>query len=339
MNIASQNPISHYQEAKSNLQSLVKQTCQVGLGFAVMLLITAGRPSAFGLSVTVGLSMVFVAWSEIKRLSETTVSSSKKSVPEKVFIDFPYVPDIRPPHEENPNLQGVNWQNKNLAYKNLSKVNLSQANLKGVNLCTANLSASLLIKAQLEFANLYGAILIGTDLTGACLIFANLHGSFISEQTRLDSKWRLVWDILNIHTSERNLNGCELRAAYLKGASLEKAELVSADLTGAILEKSDLRQANFEKAILWAANLSGADLRQANLSEADLRKSNLSGADLRQANLSQTNLTDANVEKTIFWQNEGLSDSLKKELTERGAIIEDLLVEDLIDNSLKLITT
>jgi uncharacterized protein YjbI with pentapeptide repeats len=339
MTIASRNQISHYQEAKSNFQSLVKQTCQVGLGFAVMLLVTAGRPSAFGLSVTVGLSMVFVTWSEIKRLSETTLSSSKKSVPEKVLIAPQYVPDIRPPHQENPNLQGVDWQNKNLAYKNLSKVNLSQANLKVVNLCAANLSGSLLIEAKLDFANLYGAILIGTDLTGANLIFANLHGSFISEQTRLDPKWRLVWDILNIDRSERNLNGYDLRAAYLKLASLEKAELVGTDLTGAILEKSDLRQANFEKAILWAANLSGADLRQANLSGADLRQANLSqtnlsGADLRQANLSQTNLTDANVEKTTFWQNEGLSDSLKQELTERGAIVEDLL-----DNSLQLITT
>ena len=74
MNIASQNPISHYQEAKSNLQSLVKQTCQVGLGFAVMLLVTAGRPSAFGLSVTVGLGIVFVVWGEVKRLDSNNFS-------------------------------------------------------------------------------------------------------------------------------------------------------------------------------------------------------------------------------------------------------------------------
>jgi len=334
MTIASRNQISHYQESKSNLQSLVKQTCQVGLGFAVMLLVTAGRPSAFGLSVTVGLGIAFVAWSESKRLSEATVSLSKKSVPEKVFIDSPYVPDIRPPHEENSNLKRVIWHKKNLTHANLSKVDLSQANLIGANLLTANLSGSLLINAQLDFANLYGALLIGTDLTGASLTFANLKGSLISEQTRLDSKWRLVWDILNIYTSERKLNGCNLRAAYLKRASLEKAELVGADLTGAILEKSDLRQANLKKAILWVADLSGADLRHANLSEADLSQSNLSGADLRQANLSQTNLTDANVEKTTFWQNEGLSDSLKQELTQRGAIVQDLL-----DNSLTLITT
>jgi hypothetical protein len=80
MNIASRNQSSHYQEAKSNLQSLVKQTCQVALGFAVMLLVTGGRPSSFGLSVTVGLGIAFVAWSESKHLSLNTLSMSKESL-------------------------------------------------------------------------------------------------------------------------------------------------------------------------------------------------------------------------------------------------------------------
>jgi len=74
MTIASRNQISHYQEAKSNFQSLVKQTCQVGLGFAVMLLVTAGRPSAFGLSITVGLTIAFVTWSEVRRLDSNNFS-------------------------------------------------------------------------------------------------------------------------------------------------------------------------------------------------------------------------------------------------------------------------
>jgi len=80
MTITSRNQISHYQEAKSNLQSLVKQTCQVGLGFAVMLLVTGGRPSAFGVSVTVCLGIAFVAWNEIKHLSLNTLSMSKESL-------------------------------------------------------------------------------------------------------------------------------------------------------------------------------------------------------------------------------------------------------------------
>ena len=84
MTIASRNQISHYHEAKSNLQSLVKQTCQVGLGFAVMLLVTAGRPSVFGLSVTVGLGIAFVTWGEVKRLDSSNFSINKETQRENI---------------------------------------------------------------------------------------------------------------------------------------------------------------------------------------------------------------------------------------------------------------
>lgn len=84
MTIASRNQSSHYQEAKSNLQSLVKQTCQVGLGFAVMLLVTAGRPSAFGLSVTVCLGIGFVAWSEVRRLDSSNFSIDEETQRENI---------------------------------------------------------------------------------------------------------------------------------------------------------------------------------------------------------------------------------------------------------------
>jgi hypothetical protein len=92
MTIASRNQSSHYQEAKSNLQSLVKQTCQVGLGFAVMLLVTAGRPSAFGLSVTVGLGIAFVTWGEVRRLNSDnlSISSFQKSTSKPRFIGGKY---------------------------------------------------------------------------------------------------------------------------------------------------------------------------------------------------------------------------------------------------------
>jgi predicted DNA-binding protein len=85
MTIASRNQISHYQEAKSNFQSLVKQTCQVGLGFAVMLLVTAGRPSAFGLSVTVGLGIAFVVWGEVRRLDSNNFSINIEGLGVKVI--------------------------------------------------------------------------------------------------------------------------------------------------------------------------------------------------------------------------------------------------------------
>jgi small subunit ribosomal protein S3 len=96
MTITSRNQISHYQEAKSNLQSLVKQTCQVGLGFTVMLLVTAGRPSAFGLSVTVGLGIAFVTWGEVRRLNSDNLSINEETQKENIkTYDNAGIADIR----------------------------------------------------------------------------------------------------------------------------------------------------------------------------------------------------------------------------------------------------
>ena len=78
MAIISHNRVSRYQEAKLNLQSLFKQTYQVAFGLAMVLLITAGRPSPFGLTITVVLGIAFVSWSETKRLSSNRIESDKE---------------------------------------------------------------------------------------------------------------------------------------------------------------------------------------------------------------------------------------------------------------------
>ncbi|MCY7385158.1 MAG: hypothetical protein LH628_21785 [Microcoleus sp. CAN_BIN18] len=70
MTLVNRKQISLYEEAESGLNSLVKQTAQVGVGLLGMLLLTGGNPPA----LTVGLSVVggiaFVAWSEEKRLTK-----------------------------------------------------------------------------------------------------------------------------------------------------------------------------------------------------------------------------------------------------------------------------
>jgi hypothetical protein len=70
MTLVNRKQISLYDEAKAGLNSLVKQTAQVGVGLLGMLLLTGGNPPA----LTVGLSVVggiaFVAWSEEKRLTK-----------------------------------------------------------------------------------------------------------------------------------------------------------------------------------------------------------------------------------------------------------------------------
>lgn len=56
-------------DVRDRLSLLVKQTTQVGIGFLVMLLLTGGRPPAFVVNSTACLSIVFVTYSEVRRLA------------------------------------------------------------------------------------------------------------------------------------------------------------------------------------------------------------------------------------------------------------------------------
>lgn len=60
---------SIYEESKSNLLSLIKQTAQIGLGFVGILLLTGRNPSPLILGGSVLGGIVFVAYSEGKRLN------------------------------------------------------------------------------------------------------------------------------------------------------------------------------------------------------------------------------------------------------------------------------
>jgi uncharacterized protein YjbI with pentapeptide repeats len=69
-------------------------------------------------------------------------------------------------------------------------------------------------------------------------------------------------------------------------------------------------------------------LSKTNLSEADLSDANLIGADLSEAYLIETNFNAAKLDGAIvelahFGSNQGISEKLKQELIDRGAIFED----------------
>ncbi|NET55588.1 MAG: hypothetical protein F6K47_05280 [Symploca sp. SIO2E6] len=98
------------------------------------------------------------------------------------------------------------------------------------------------------------------------------------EEEGTDDKWRLVGEILNQPTQNRDLKGADLSGVDLRGADLSGANLV-----GANLSLADLSFANLSGANLSFANLSFADLRDANLSFADLRDADLRGANLKGA--------------------------------------------------------
>ena len=56
---------------------------------------------------------------------------------------------------------------------------------------------------------------------------------------------------------------------------------------------------------------------------ADLSRADLSRADLRDADLRDADLSVIQVEKTRFRNNLGITEELKKDLINRGAIFED----------------
>ncbi len=64
-------------DIRNRFSSLVKQITQVGIGFLVMLLLTSGRPPAFIVNLSASLSIVFVAYSEARRLALGKSKSSK----------------------------------------------------------------------------------------------------------------------------------------------------------------------------------------------------------------------------------------------------------------------
>jgi uncharacterized protein YjbI with pentapeptide repeats len=68
--------------------------------------------------------------------------------------------------------------------------------------------------------------------------------------------------------------------------------------------------------------LSGIDLGYADLSSANLTGAYLFQADLRSTYLFQTNLNDVEVKKARFGNNIAISESMKQDLIERGAIFE-----------------
>ena len=195
---------------------------------------------------------------------------------------------------------------RNLAEEERGGIDLSQADLRGADLRGANLA----------FTSLREADLSGTDLTGANLSHVNFYRTTLDHSTKLDDKWRLIWDIVN-----HGGNGVDLRGVNLSQANLAKADLSYANLSRAVLTNTNLSQAtlygaDLRGAILTEPDPQGGKPHQANLNLADLagvklddttqieekwrlvweivnqggRNRDLSGADLREADLHEIDL-------------------------------------------------
>lgn len=125
--------------------------------------------------------------------------------------------------------------------------------------------------------------------------------------------------------SGRNLSNRDLSGLNLTGAQLNGADLSNARLNGAKLRDAQLRGAN-----LTEAELCGTHLTNVNLNGANLRRADFTGADLRRADLGNTNLSDTNLSGTDvrganFKGSNGLTEDVKRDLKNGGAIFQDVL--------------
>ena len=208
--------------------------------------------------------------------------------------------DLKEVNLARADLNGFNLSGINLYHANLRTANLRGANLKGTNLENANLRGANLKGTNLENANLRGANLRGTNLRGANLKGANLKNTCLkntklNQNSQIDSKWQLVWNIVNNRKSKKNLTNIDLESANLKDADLVAANLKNTNLKNVNLSDADLKDTDFSNADLTYANLENADLTYANLENANLRRANLKGANLENANLKDANLTSTNL--------------------------------------------
>ncbi|MCP2732096.1 pentapeptide repeat-containing protein [Limnofasciculus baicalensis] len=226
----------------------------------------------------------------------------------------------------NANLSRATLEHTDLSGAMLNRANLSDANLKDAdlrcahlrqtklnraNLTNTNIRRAELQQAELNGANLSGASLNGSDFRGADMQYANLSDADLSNA-----------NFSNANLSDANLKNSQLRHTRLNHANLTGANLIGANLTHASLIHADLSRADLSRVDLSHGNLSGTDLRNAVLRHVNLSSANLSHADLRGAKLFGTNLSGVNIHGTQFGNNSGLSEEMKLQLEQQGAIID-----------------
>jgi len=254
MTLVNRKQISLYEEAEAGLNSLVKQTAQVGAGLLGMLLLTGGNPPA----LTVGLSVVggiaFVAWSEEKRLTKFYARQSQ--LKHDPVIASEMEGSQLPNSSESESLANDIKQILEADTNNLSEL-VRQAGLNPYeDLARADLIGVKGVGCKLSRFNLSGADLDHADLSRADLSSANLSNAKLT----------------NVKLCRADLSSADLRNAWLMDADLSFADLSNADLSNADLISADLSNANLSNANLHKANLTATNLNTAKVENAQLGK-------------------------------------------------------------------
>jgi uncharacterized protein YjbI with pentapeptide repeats len=159
------------------------------------------------------------------------------------------------------NLSNANIQRTNLNKADLSEANLDNANIQNSSLIGANLRGASLRRANLNSTNLDNANLEGANLEGANLEEADLRRSSINPKTtKLDKKWKTIWNILNNPNCDKSLEYLDLSCTILAGADLSNAIL-----TGVNFSKTMLAGVSLVDAVLDQATLTGACIKDWNI--------------------------------------------------------------------------
>jgi uncharacterized protein YjbI with pentapeptide repeats len=280
MTLVNRKQISLYEEAEAGLNSLVKQTAQVGVGLLGMLLLTGGNPPA----LTVGLSVVggiaFVAWSEEKRLTKFYARQARLKHNPVIASDNNR--SQLPNSSESESLANDIKQILEADTNNLSEL-VKQARLNPhEDLAGTDLSSVKGVGCKLSRFNLSGADLDRADLSRADLSFANLSNAKLT----------------NVKLCRADLSDADLRNALLMDADLSFADLSFADLSGADLINADLSNANLSKANLHNANLTATNLNTAQVENARFGKN---------AGLDEKAKSELEKRGAIFPQNERIA--------------------------------
>ncbi|MBE9235293.1 pentapeptide repeat-containing protein [Anabaena aphanizomenioides LEGE 00250] len=113
----------------------------------------------------------------------------------------------------------------------------------------------------------------------------------IDNNTKINQKYYLIWEITNKELENRNLFGQDLSRANLSGSTLTKSDLRGADLT-----EADLRRAKLE-----CANLRGANLKSSKIANANFAEANFCDTDLSQ---TYNKLTTVSTLKDAYYNDE-----------------------------------
>jgi uncharacterized protein YjbI with pentapeptide repeats len=318
-------PVSHKykrlnQVAAEGMTSSFQQGGMVLLCFVAMLVMTGGAPSGLAVGLTVGLSGLFVAWSEQRRLTSDSprvnneVTERDRSVASEEMpitvsqqeSSFERDRSVTPSYLEN-NLQAWLIQ--------LEQEDFSPNKLAILRRKFARYSHSRRRSKRHSRRNDIG------ELRSLIEIIRASKDDFF--QLAKLANLNPYYDFSNADLSRADLRDVNLSGANLSGANLSGASLFWADLFEADLFESNLSGAELFESNLSGSNLSGANLMGANLSGAELFESNLSGSNLSGANLMGANLSGADVTNARFSSSYGISLELKQDLQNRGAIFED----------------